>query len=371
MQSSKLGHPLRILCISRAYGQHAGGMERLSFELIESLSRETDVEVESIVNHTATHKSLFFNRVRSVLFVVGVLPRSLKAARSVDVVHLGDPVLSFAGWLIQLFYKKPVVVTVHGLDVSYEHFLYTLYLKLFFRKFNGYIAISDYAQKKLGRYNIEGKIRVIPPGIGDVWYDPSYTRDQLAALLKRNTDNKTVLLTTGRLVRRKGHEWFIRSVLPRLGDDVLYVIAGQGPEAAAIASAVKELSLEHKVVQLGRVSSQTLKLLYNTTDAFIQPNIVVPGDAEGFGIVLSEAASCGLRVFAANVEGIPQAIHEGKNGYLLAPENNEAWITALDALLRQERTQLGAREYTLQQFSWDTVTSNYRSFFVALASGEK
>jgi hypothetical protein len=47
------------------------------------------------------------------------------------------------------------------------------------------------------------------------------------------------------------------------------------------------------------------------------PNIRVPGDAEGFGLVALEAVVCGTAVLAADLEGITEAIQHGKNGLLV------------------------------------------------------
>src|SRR5688572_30036281 len=105
---------LRVLFITRAYGETGGGMERLSYELIEAFSYRKDVAVSQLANNTKVGTSFTAARFRSALFAFLVIPRALLAARRVDVVHLGDPVLSLAGWLIQWIWKKPVVVTVHG-----------------------------------------------------------------------------------------------------------------------------------------------------------------------------------------------------------------------------------------------------------------
>ena len=46
-------------------------------------------------------------------------------------------------------------------------------------------------------------------------------------------------------------------------------------------------NLGEYVKLLGRLDNETLKLLYNTADVFVMPNIPVEGDIEGFGIVVT------------------------------------------------------------------------------------
>lgn len=363
-----------ILFISRAYGEHAGGMERLSFELISKFEEVASPPCQGgvgggafvatkIVNETKPNQSLFFSRVRSAIFAITVLPKALLASRHADIVHIGDPVLSFIGWCIMRVRKIPVAVTVHGLDISYANPLYQLYLKLFFRSFTTYFPISQHAKSLLEKHAVRGPITVIPPGIRDHLYDSSKTKNDLQQLLKADIVEKTILATTGRLMKRKGHEWFIQNVFPKLSQNFIYVIAGSGLEQENIARAVELLGLEDRVLMLGRVSHEDQKTLLNTVDAFIQPNIQVVGDAEGFGIAPLEAALCNRAVFASNIDGIPSAIHDGKNGTLVESGNADAWVQALS----QPMPKIHAREYTLKTFGWGRVLEEYKRVFNLLA----
>ncbi|HLC49610.1 MAG TPA: glycosyltransferase family 4 protein [Candidatus Andersenbacteria bacterium] len=349
-----------ILFISRAYGESAGGMERLSFELISEFEKKNNFAVTKIVNKTKRHASLLSTRLSSIIFAITVLPQAIKASKNADIVHIGDPVLSVVGWSIARFRKIPVAVTVHGLDVAYANVFYRLYLKLFFHSFTAYIPISEYAKQLLEKHRVRGTITVISPGIRDDFYDASQTKQDLSKLLNRDISQKTVLVTTGRLVARKGHAWFISTVFSKLPQNFIYVIAGDGAARESIAGVIASLGLQKRVFMLGRISHEDQKTLLNTCDAFIQPNIAVAGDAEGFGIAPLEAALCGKTVFAANIDGIPSAIHDGKNGTLLKSGNADAWINAL-AQFTPKETQ--ARQYTLATFGWDTIIKKYEQVF--------
>ncbi|MDR1601380.1 MAG: glycosyltransferase [Tannerella sp.] len=72
-------------------------------------------------------------------------------------------------------------------------------------------------------------------------------------------------------------------------------------------------------------------------DAFLMPNIPVEGDMEGFGLVCLEASACGTLVFAADIDGIPDAVRNGKNGFLLPPA----------CRIRREYRPLAANGYRL------------------------
>lgn len=342
---------MHILFLTRSYGERAGGMERLSYEMIQAVSQQPGVSVSVVAHKGSRATSPFFN--------LTALPKAISLAKHADVIHLGDPMLSFLGWLLKFLTKKPIAVTIHGLDITYPNFLYQIYLKLFFTKFDRYLPISQYVQELLmTHYSLPvARTSVLTPGITDRFLDPAITRQQLSQLLKRDVTNTRVLFTSGRLIKRKGHAWFIREVLPHLPENVIYVIAGDGPELGHLLT--KERSTEDRVRFLGRVSDKQLKVLYNTVDAFIMPNIPVENDVEGFGLVLLEAGLCQRPVFASNVDGIPDAIHDGHNGTLLPAQNPQAWISALQDFLTHPKPNPAAREYTLQHFNWETKAQAY------------
>lgn len=351
---------VRILYISRAYGERSGGMERLSFELVQAL-RQAGSEVRVIPYQGP--------RWLAPLFVVGCIVPVLLLARRSDVVHLGDPLLAMVGWLVKKILNRPVVVTVHGLDITYPPAWYQWYLRQFFYGFDHYIAISHHVKELLASRRVRN-VTVINPGFYDRFYQPGLTRADLDRLLAQATSQRHVLCTVGRLVPRKGQAWFISQVLPQLPTSVLYIIAGDGPARAEIEQAVTTHQVHDRVQVLGSVSPQDLMVLYNTVDAFIQPSIAVPGDTEGFGLVLVEAASGGRHVLAAALGGITDAIVHQQNGILLPAGDARAWITQLGRLIADPDTQLspGAiRAFTLDRFAWKTIIKKYVGVYQALA----
>lgn len=345
---------MKLLVISRAYGTKAGGMERLSYEMVEALRSQPGFEIKVIHHHG--------QRLASPLFVLTSLPKAIQAARWAGHIHLGDPLLALTGWLLKIIIRKPVSVTVHGLDILYPNFLYQLYLKSFFDRLTSYFPISHHVERLLQSRHVAGHVTVLTPGITDQYFDPTINRSQLDTVFHRPTADKKVLLTVGRLVKRKGHAWFIKNVFQSLPSNFLYVIAGSGSEVTNIRLAAEEAKVTDRVIELSRVSEKDLKILYNTVDAFIQPNISIANDAEGFGLVLLEAALCQRPVFASNIEGIPDAIHDGQNGTLLPSTDSAAWISALQHI---SGISPFARQYTLDNFAWNKIITTYTQVLTA------
>lgn len=316
-------------------------MERISWELLKSLANERSL----------TLKRLTFSGPRwlSPLFAVASLPAVWRLARSADVVHIGDPMLALAGYTVVRWLHRPCLVTVHGLDLTYPNPLYQWYVRTFLKPLTHYVAISRPVADRLRQIFPHARVTVIYPQFAQDFYDATIPRLALDHLIKLSTGNRVVLLTVGRLVRRKGHAWFARQVLPKLPKDFLYVIAGSGPQQATIKRAAADGGVRDRVVLLGRVSTRALKVLYNTADAFIQPNIPIPGDFEGYGLVLIEALLCNLPVFAARLEGIPDALHDGERGALVPPASARGWMDALTQWVTLNKPRAATRSRVLAE----------------------
>lgn len=129
------------------------------------------------------------------------------------------------------------------------------------------------------------------------------------------------------------------------------------------------------IKHLGRLPYPEIEMLLSKTDAFLMPNIPVDGDMEGFGLVCLEASAHGSLVFAANIDGIPDAIMDGKNGYLLPSEDSHAWVDKLIELplnpdsFQQYRPVFS--QYTIDNYSWTKMVCNYHMVFMNLSDSHK
>jgi glycosyltransferase involved in cell wall biosynthesis len=348
---------MKVLFLSRAYPPVTGGIENHNHALYEWLRRHV---ATTLIANRAGKKAL-------PLFLPYATLKVLLALRRHDVLLLGDGVLAVTGFLAKLFYPtRRVISVVHGLDVTYASALYqSLWVRRFLPALDGLIAVSTATRAAAVAQGIPAdRVLVIPNGIDPARVAGASSRKDLEHLLGQSLEGKSVLLTTGRLVKRKGAEWFVRAVMPLLPESVLYVLAGSGPEERKVREAVRECRLEERVKLLGRISDSDRNLLLHTADVFVQPNIRVPGDMEGFGIAVIEAAMCARPVVAANLEGLKDAVRDGESGVLVEPENAQAFRTAIMSLLDGDaaRRALGerARRFSVAHYHWEVVSRFYK-----------
>ena len=347
---------MKVLFISRAFPPVIGGIEQQN----ESIARSLGMRCETGLIANRYGKKLL------PLFLPYATIRALLVMRRYDIVLLGDGVLAIIGAIIKLLSRKPVVCIVHGLDLTFASRIYqALWVGRFLPGLDRLIAVGNATiNEGVGRGIPAGKFTFIPNGVE---LTASVTRCQRQALEQRlaRPIPGQLLLTLGRLVRRKGVAWFIENVLPGLDPDLTYVVAGNGPDRDNIAATVERLQLQDRVVMTGEVSDRDRELLYACADLFVQPNIPVADNMEGFGLVVLEAAERGLPVAAARIEGLQDAISEENNGFLVESGNTEAWRQLITDLLhdpdRLQQAGTRARAYTQQNFAWKLIARRYQA----------
>ncbi len=345
---------MRVLFITRKYPPKIGGMESLSHGLTTGFPEPK------------TTISLGRSQAHLIWFLPYAVLRVALTARRYDVIHLGDALLCIAGFVPRILLGRRVAVSVHGLDLTYRSRLYQAYLSLFLRA-DLFIANSQSTQRIAEAKGLS-PVRTILIGVADRYFDVVRGRHQDAEL-EQKAAGRVILVTLGRLVRRKGAVWFVQHVLPKLSN-VLYVLVGAGPDHDEIVRAAHESGTSHAVWLAGSVSDERLLALLAGADIFVMPNISVPGNVEGFGIVAIEAAASGLPVVASRLEGIPDAVSDGENGSLVMPKNSEAYIAVLESLVKDEaeRRRQGerGRAYTALHSAWPKIIEQYVAAFAEL-----
>lgn len=362
---------MRVLFIARRFPPSVGGMERFAFDLSNALSNS--VELKKI---TWGGSNKWLPLVLPVFFVRAFVYLLLHP--TVKVIHIQDGVQAPIGWLLHIIFRKPYIVVAHGLDITYSKAAYQKIILPFVRRADMVLSISSATNEEVLKRGVDsGRARVITLGTHDDYGVVQSDKVRLSELIGVDLDGRKLLLTTGRLVKRKGVEWFIRSVLPMLAKDdegILYLVVGEGAEKDNIIKAISESNVDRNVVMLGRVSDEVRSLLYQSSDIFVMPNIKVPNDMEGFGIVAQEAATAQLPVVASNMEGIADALQHEKNGILVTSGDANAFeqaiLSFLDDANKRRIFGVNARKYTLREYSWERIAAKYIEVYETLTQAK-
>jgi phosphatidylinositol alpha-1,6-mannosyltransferase len=327
----------RCLFVTRKYPPSVGGMETLAAATARALASRCDLTVISL-GRSQRHLAwwLPWATIRTRMAV----HRSRARNRPVDVIVFGDA-LTYCAVRPFLGRRMPDhLVMVMGLDLTFRLAPYQWLVRHVLPGAPRVAAISrTTADEARARGVPPERLSIVTPGVLDPDMWPERTAEsgaKLRTMLNLDPDAR-ILITVGRLVPRKGVKWFVEHVMARLPENVVYVIAGSGPDESAIREAVRAIgSAGARVHLLGRVDDELRAALYTGADIFVMPNLPIGGDMEGFGLVAMEAATAGVLVVASDLEGIRDAVIEDETGLLCPSGDVECFVARITSLLRDE-----------------------------------
>ncbi|HXZ54507.1 MAG TPA: glycosyltransferase family 4 protein [Burkholderiales bacterium] len=212
-----------------------------------------------------------------------------------------------------------------------------------------WIAVSAFtASQQRQRYRRD--VAVVHNGVDVGRFKPQGRDPALRAQWNVPADAR-LAISVGRLVGLKGLRLIV-SALPRLPQDVHYLVVGTGPAEPALRAQAASLGVASRVHFAGRIEHGQLSAALSQAEIFVQPSI----GEEAFGISVIEAMACGLPVLAARIGGLPEVVTDAETGRLVAPGDSAAWTSALSEALADpgllRRMGSAARRRAEAEFTW-------------------
>ncbi len=183
---------------------------------------------------------------------------------------------------------------------------------------------------------------------------------------KYRSPGEKILLTVTRLYPYKGVDRMLESLpaISRAIPGIKYLVVGEGPDLPRLQELTARLGLDSTVRFLGRLELSEIVQLYNLADLFVLLSREEPPDVEGFGLVFLEAAACGLPSVGGRSGGIPDAIDDGRTGWLVDPRNpEEIAATIIDLFKSPDRLERASQLClaTAPQKSWERAADRILS----------
>ena len=221
--------------------------------------------------------------------------------------------------------KLPLVGTYHTMlpsavqyvtdNVTGQYFLTQATwraVRLYYKTFDAVFAPSNVIAKELGEHGVEAS--VVSNGINVKRFNPRRAR---AARIRRKlgAGKKKIILTAGRMGFEKNVDIIIKAA-PRVlrEHDALFVVGGRGPSKQMCEALVKEWGLKDAVKFAGFIPDAELPDYYAAADVFVTGSTF-----ETQSLVVLEAMACGTPVVGANALAIPEAVKNGRTGYVFEP----------------------------------------------------
>ena len=271
------------------------------------------------------------------------------------------------GYLFRQFARLPYCVYAHGEEIgtALASRQLTFLMRRAYTSARAIIANSQNTRSLLKGIGVpDAKIHVISPGVEVDRFTPGDPRLARATL---QLAGQPILLSVGRLQRRKGHDMAIRA-LPRVAQEfpnMKYIIVGTGEEEQRLQALARQMSVEQYVHFAGRVPNDQLPDYYRACDLFLMPNREEANqDIEGFGIVFLEAAACSKPAIGGRSGGTNDAILDNETGLLVDGGNPQEIAAAVLSLLRDKANaeQMGrrGRAWAVEHFSSERVAERIR-----------
>jgi glycosyltransferase involved in cell wall biosynthesis len=173
-------------------------------------------------------------------------------------------------------------------------------------------------------------------------------------------------LFLGRLDVRKGVDVLLNALSAAESCRLDLVVAGKGPESAALAALAERLGLASRVHFVGQVDGdRKVWLLQNGVCTILSSRIW-----EAFPVVLLESYAAGRPVIATDVPGLRERVQPGRTGLLVTPENPRRMADAI-VHMTTERRQADAwgseAQRFVRQFDWHGIALRHLDLFQSLA----
>lgn len=230
------------------------------------------------------------------------------------------------------------------------------------------IVPSEQMVDVLQRYGVDTPHTVLPTGIDlDEFRGGDGARFRQAHGI---APERPVLVTVSRLAVEKNIAFLLRVVQRLVGEfpDLLFVIAGEGPDEARLKRMTHELGLATNVRFFGNLDRRsTLLDAYRAGDAF-----VFASPTETQGLVLIEAMALGVPIVSTAVMGTAMVL-EGTRSAIVADEDVEDFASKAADVLRDpalRATLAAAGPDDARCWSSDALMQRVERLYASLGSGE-
>ncbi len=219
-------------------------------------------------------------------------------------------------------------------------------------------ASREFLTRRLG-YAAD-RVKTVYNGV-DIPEIPSAAERKRARLQLGLDENELLLLSMGRLDAQKDHKILIDAVASLRGSrKPRCAIIGDGPMRDRLRAQIRQLGLQRTVQLPGERGD--VRCWLAACDIFVLPSLW-----EGLPNALLEAMALGLPVVASRVDGVPEAVTDGKDGLLVAPGNAATLSVALaklmdDPELRRSLSQ-AARARMAENFTLPAMLAGYEAAY--------
>jgi len=283
----------------------------------------------------------------------------------IDIVHTQFVFGETLAFFIKLFRPNIKVINAFVGSLPPENRLKYKLISYFYRKFDGFIYVSNYVRKEK-----EGQFPILKNKISKVIYNGVEKRD--IKKFDKLKLNKYSLYTTSGLTKIKNLSVLIKALNILINDknykNIYLYIVGDGPEKENLERLIKQFNLGKNIFLLGYKTN--VGYFLKECDIYVHPAY-----AEGFGIAVAEAMIEAKPIIVSNAGALPELIENKKSGLVVDAFNEKEWANAIEYLIKNpeyaKQLGLNAKERAKKMFSKENFVKNYENFYKEILNEQK
>lgn len=245
-----------------------------------------------------------------------------------DIVHTHTTKTGILGRLAARIVGVPIIICgLHGTAIQTFPRKILNWALMFFEKLTGrftdaYISVSEILSKNYKENGIGTKIKYYTVYSGmnlDKFFNIKENIKQEEVIKGLEiTSNNFIIGNIGRLEVAKGNKYLFEAIKKvteqRKECHLKLLVIGEGEEKENLIKYVRKLGLEDKIIFTGYMKD--IEKLMAIMDILVLSSL-----REGLPRVLVQAAAVGMPSVAFNVDGVPEIIKDGYNGFLVRPKD--------------------------------------------------
>ena len=368
------------LFITNDFGPRAGGIETFVHGLIERLPKGSVIVYTSAQANAQKFDAEWLRNygvevIRDRSKILLPTPRVIKACqrlisnRELSKVAFGAAApLAMMARAMRSAGAQKVVALTHGHEVWWAKVLpFSFAIRYMGKNIDVITYLGDYTRGEISKALSEAdasKLVQIAPGIDVDHFIPTDSSNLQAEL---GLTDKSVIISVGRLVHRKGQDKLIAALpaIKAVVPNVHLVLVGVGPHQDYLEKLALKLKVRDCVTFIGRINYAELPKYLCLGDIFAMPSRsrFFGLEVEGLGIVYLEASACGLPVVGGKSGGAPDAVLVGETGIVVDGTNSSEIADACIELLNNPElcALMGAngRAWIIENWRWEIWATRY------------
>ena len=368
------------LFITNDFGPRAGGIETFVHGLVERLPNSTVIVYTSAQQNSAEFDAKWLHdygveviRDRSKILlptprVIKVCKQLVKSRKLTKVAFGAAAPLGIMARAMRGAGAQKIVALTHGHEVWWAKVPpFSFAIRFMSRNIDAITYLGEYTKSEISKAFSKtevSKLVQIAPGIDVEHFVPTDSSKLRAEL---GLADKSVIISVGRLVHRKGQDKLI-AALPAIKvevPNVHLVLVGVGPHQDYLEKLASKLNVSDCITFIGRINYAELPTYICLGDIFAMPSRsrFFGLEVEGLGIVYLEASACGLPVVGGKSGGAPDAVLIGETGLVVDGTKPAEIAGACIELLNNPElcALMGAagRAWIIENWRWDIWATKY------------